>query len=143
MVPLILGFMLGFAAYLYLPTYLTFSNVQQASLPISLKLLQNRLIYEWRGSVKGQILSIGANSFTISDGKGASVIVSTTMPSGDAFATKFYEKGSSPSASSSAFPSWKEIPFDRLQVGDKIYGEFFIFKGGKDKPVGSAFWVEK
>lgn len=104
-------------------------------LPISLSLLKNPIVYEWRGSVKGKIVKKDKHTFTLADDKGNSITISDIMPSGDIFKTMFYLHGNGNtliSASLSAIP-----------LNSVLRGSFFIFKYGPNSPVGSDFIIQK
>lgn len=140
---LLIGFIAGFSVDRYffktgikIPT-ITQSlpqNIDESKLPISLPLLLNPIVYEWRGSVQGKLAEKKEGSFTLTIQNGPSIIIFDKLPSGEVFKQVFYEKTSS---------SWKEIPLKDIPIGSNLLGDFFIFKGAKNTPVGSSFKVER
>lgn len=109
-------------------------QIDESKLPISLSILQNPLVYEWRGSVRGKIIAKNEHLFTLEDDKKNQIIITDKSPSGSVFRTVFFKKSAN---------KWKEASSSAVSIGDNLRGEFFIFKGGNNTPVGSAFWVEE
>lgn len=108
-------------------------QIDESKLPISLSLLQNPIVYEWRGSVKGRVIAKNEHLFTIEDDKGNQIIITDKSPSGDIFDTAFLKKSAS---------NWKTASSSAMSVGSNVRAEFFIFKAGKNVPVGSIFWID-
>lgn len=103
--------------------------LDESKLPVSLALLQNPIVYEWRGSVKGKMTQKDDHIFTLADEGGNSITISDKMPSGDKFKAMFFDKSSIN----------KEISLKDIPLGSILLGDFFIFKGGPNAPVGSSF----
>lgn len=101
----------------------------ESKLPVSLSLLNNPIVYEWRGSVTGKITKKDDHTFTLVDEKGNSITIYDKMPSGDIFKAIFYDK-----ANKNKKISLKDIP-----IGSLLLGDFFIFKGAPNTPVASYF----
>lgn len=147
-VTLLLGFLIGSIAWSVLPfgKIPFFSSAQktkvappspspkpaldESKLPISLALLQNPIVYEWRGSVKGKMTQKDDRAFTLVDDQGNSITITDKMPSGDKFKAMFFDKSSSIN---------KQISLKDIPLGSVLLGDFFIFKGGPNTPVGSSF----
>lgn len=133
---LAIGFIFGFATK-------TVINPQQAAnapvtakpsfdeskLPISLSLLTNPIIDEWRGGLKGKVTKKDEHTFTLEDDTGNSIVITDLMASGDQWKTTVFEKNN----------RFKQASFSAIQVGNTVSGDFFIFKGGPNTPVGSVF----
>ncbi len=105
------------------------SAIDESKLPVSLALLTNPIVYEWRGSVKGKITQKDDHTFTLVDEQGSSITISDKMPSGDKFKAMFFDKSSIN----------KQISLKDIPLGSVLLGDFFIFKGGPNTPVGSSF----
>lgn len=103
--------------------------IDESKLPISLALLTNPIVYEWRGSVKGKITKKDEHTFTLIDDQGNSITIADKMPSGDIFKPMFFDKSN----------IRKQIYLKDIPVGNVLLGDFFIFKGGPNTPVGSSF----
>ena len=144
-VTLILGFGLGFVARSFLssnttqapssqktlvpsPTS-TKSTIDESKLPISLTLLTNPIVYEWRGSVQGKLTKKDEHIFTLVDDQSNSITITDKMPSGDLFKAMFFDKNNSN----------KKISLEDIPLGSILLGDFFIFKGDSNTPVGSSF----
>lgn len=109
-------------------------KIDESKLPISLSLLTNPIVYEWRGSVEGRLIDKKEHFFTLTNDSGKSITITDIAPTGDIFKTVYYEKTKL---------KWKEISLNDIPIGSNLLGDFFIFKGGKNTPVGSSFKVEK
>ena len=124
-----------------------------AKIPISKSLLENPIVYEWLGDVKGTLVKKTEHPFTItdaqghvrkqveqtftlSDGKGHTITITDKTATGDIFNTLFYLQGKN----NNAIPA----SLSAIPIGSVLRGRFFVFKGlGKapDIPVGSNFTV--
>ncbi|MDP3955593.1 MAG: hypothetical protein Q8Q15_04515 [bacterium] len=142
---LLLGFLLGFGADRLLLTKKPQNfistiaqplpqNIDESKLPVSLSLLQNPIVYEWRGSVKGKVIAKEPYSFTLEDDKKNRITITDRTPSGGLFRTAFLKKTAS---------TWEETSSSAVSVGSNLTGDFFIFKGGKNTPIGSSFNIEE
>lgn len=124
---LIIGFLAGFFAYRYLPVT---KQADQSKLPISQELLRNPLIYEWRGSVAGNLVAKDKYTFTLKNDKGNSLDISTLTSEGQPWSVKFFLLQNN---------AWQEASLSAIPVGTKLRGDFFIFKGNNNLPVGNSF----
>lgn len=142
---LALGFILGFITKsIYTPPVPQKINspvvtkptpiIDESKLPISLSLLTNPVIYEWHGSVKGKLTKKEEHNFTLTDDQGHSVTITDLLATGDKWNTLFFDKASKYT---------KEIPYSTIPLGSFIEGEFSIFKGGPNAPVGTMFTFAK
>lgn len=122
---LALGFILGFAA----KSTISSNNQTAEKLPVSLELLKNPIVYQWRGSVKGKITKKDAHNFTLTDDQNRSITITDITPTGQQFKTAFFDKTNFN----------KQASFSAIPVGSTLSGEFFILKGGPNTPVGSMF----
>lgn len=145
-ITLLLGFGLGFITKSILPLNKTPTvpaqqtmlpsptplkpTVDESKLPISLPLLTNPIVFEWRGSVKGKLTRKDEHSFTLVDEQGSSITITDIIPSGDIFKTLFFDKTNNEK---------KEVSLSALPLGSILLGDFFIFKNGPNTPVGSMF----
>ncbi len=103
--------------------------IDESKLPVSLALLQNPIVYQWRGSVKGRITKKDDHVFTLIDEQGNSITITDKMPSGDIFKPMFLDKNNIN----------KQLSLKDIPLGSTLLGEFFIFKGSPNTPVGSSF----
>lgn len=109
-------------------------QVAKPILPISSSLLQNPIVYEWRGSVKGKMITKDEHAFVLQDDKGNKINITDLRPNKiDRFNTLFYKKSDS---------KLVKITLRDIPVGAELGGDFFIFKNGPNTPVGSSFIVE-
>lgn len=142
---LFLGILVGLgSAYFLIPQRLSFPpaatpapspKIIEEDLPIGLEVLQNPAVYEWRGSVEGKLVSKDAHSFTLDDGKGNRITITDIMPLGATFKTLFMD------VTSPEEP--KEVTLGDIPIGTTLRGEFWIFKGGRNTPVGGTFVIVK
>lgn len=108
--------------------------IDESKLPISLSLLANPIVYEWRGSIRGKITSKDEHIFTLTDEKGSSIQITDLPPYGSVFKTLFFNRVNDKEERTFL----KDIP-----LGSILRGDFFIFKGGPNTPVGSVFVKEE
>ncbi|MCL5010515.1 MAG: hypothetical protein M1289_02840 [Patescibacteria group bacterium] len=131
-----------------------------AKIPISKSLLENPIVYEWLGDVKGTLVKKTdrpftitdaqghvrkqiEQTFTLSDGKGHTITITDRMPSGDIFNTLFYMGNKDNGPANVPFYA-KPIPLSSIPIGSTLEGRFFIFTHGKnasDTLIGSNFTV--
>lgn len=139
---LFVGFILGIITWailpfgktdVTLPPSRTVSKIDESNLPISLSLLTNPIVYEWRGSIKGKMTVKDEHTFALIDDKGNSITITDLPPNGGVFKTIFLNKSDKPSRPLSL----RDIP-----LGSVLRGEFFVFKDGPNTPVGSLFIKE-
>lgn len=112
-------------------------KINQADLPISLRLLKNPAVYEWRGDVIGKVIAKDEHTLTLEDEKGNQITVTDLLP-GDSgtfktiYLKKAEKKGSRPT----------EITLKDIPLGATLKGSFFVFRNFPDTPVAAAFTVE-
>lgn len=114
-------------------------KIDESKLPISLDLLQNPVVYQWRGSVEGTLVEKNDDSITIRDDKGNSItILNRVSPKSSypAMMTVFFD-------SSSPKGPIKKVAFGDLVVGSRLRGDFFVVPGDKNIIVGSSFEIIK
>lgn len=146
-IALLFGFFLGFISWSFLPfgkLPTPASNqevkvvlpspafkpaIDESKLPISLNLLTNPIVDEWRGGVRGKLISKNEHDFTLVDDQGHSITITDKMPSGDIFKAMFFDKSDIS----------KQISLSDIPLGSVLIGDFFIFKGAPNIPVGSSF----
>lgn len=104
-------------------------SFDESKLPISLSLLTNPIVYEWRGSVKGKLTKKDERTFTLVDEVGNSIAITDTTASGAKFKTMFFDKAD----------QTKQISLKDIPLGSILLGDFFIFTGATNTPVGSMF----
>lgn len=104
-------------------------SIDESKLPISLALLTNPIVYEWRGSVKGKLTQKDDHTFTLVDDQGNSITITDITAIGDKFNIQFYDKTN----------NRKQILLDTIPLGSILLGDFFIFRDGPNIPVGSLF----
>lgn len=110
-------------------------TIDESKLPISLSLLINPIVYEWRGSVKGKLTKKDEHSFTLGDEKGNSITITDTMAAGGKWKTMFFEQISK--------KEQKESSLSAIPIGSTLLGDFFIFRGGPNMPIGGLFVEQK
>ena len=107
--------------------------ISQQNLPISLELLQNPIVYEWRGGIKGKVVDKDEHTLTLEDEKGNKITVTDLLPSGSGvFKTTYLKK---------AVPRVIELTLNEIPLGTTFRGEFFIFKNFPDTPIGGVFTI--
>jgi len=138
---LILGFLLGFVAKSItnpqkpnppLPPGSSLPikpAIDESKLPVSLSLLTNPIVYEWRGGVKGKLTRKDDNTFTLVDDQGNSITITNITPSGDKWKILFFDKTNNN----------KQASYSAIPLGSILSGDFFIFKNGPNTPVGGVF----
>ena len=117
-------------------------TITQAELPIGLSLLKNPIVYQWRGSVEGQLVAKDNQSITIEDDKGNSIVIPLgSVPDGPAVETPFFDLTQPPTSPGPATP----IPLEEVPLGSHLIGEFFVVPVGSDKSriIGSSFQIVK
>jgi len=108
-------------------------QISQQNLPISLELLQNPIVYEWRGGIKGKVVDKDEHTLTLEDEKGNKITVTDLLPSGSGvFKTTYLKK---------AVPRVIELTLNEIPLGTTFRGEFFIFKNFPDTPIGGVFTI--
>lgn len=145
-ITLFLGFSLGFYTTSIFPVNIPTSSSQKeftlssalpkpamdtSKLPISLSLLTNPIVYEWRGSVKGKLTKKDEHTFTLVDDKGNNITITDITPSGAKWKTMFFEQISQ--------KKQQESSLSAIPIGSTLLGDFFIFKGSPNTAVGGLF----
>lgn len=105
------------------------SVIDESKLPISLALLTNPIVYQWTGSVRGKLIEKNEHNFTLADDQNHNIIITEIMPSGDKWNVLFFDKTN----------KMKEASYSAIPIGSTLLGDFFIFKGGSNTPVGGTF----
>lgn len=110
------------------------STIEESESPISFDILQNPLVYEWRGSVEGTLVAKDNESITIAkDGQKITLPIDPG-PNG----IKFYTKES--------FKIGPEkdnhfLTIDKIPLGTKLRGEFWVFPSKKEQLFTGSFTV--
>ena len=103
-------------------------------LPISLRLLQNPAVYEWRGSVTGKIVAKDEHTLTLEDEKGNKITVTDLLPNGSGTFKTTYLKYIKKTNSRPI-----KLTLKNISLRTMLRGEFFVFKNFPDTPIGSMF----
>jgi capsular polysaccharide biosynthesis protein len=104
--------------------------------PINSKILRNKIVTQWQGSVSGNVISKTDRSFVVEDTEGNQITLYLNTSDGGKWNTVFMLKDSETNQS-------KKVNFDSLLEGDKILGEFWIFEGGSDHPVAGVISISR
>ena len=111
-------------------------QITKSDLPISLALLKNPIVGDWRGNVTGKVIAKDEHTLTLEDDKGNKITVTDLMPSGSfTFKTMFLKY----SKKTNSRPI--ELTLKDISLGTMLRGEFFVFKNFPDVPVGSQFII--
>lgn len=105
-------------------------------LPISLRLLQNPAVYEWRGDVNGKVIAKDEHTLTLEDQKGNKITVTDLLPNGSGIFKTIYLKYLKKTGSRPI-----ELTLKDITLGTMLKGEFFVFKNFPDTPIGSSFVI--
>lgn len=111
-------------------------QIAESNLPVSLELLTNPIIYEWRGSVEGELVAKSESAITLKDNSGNTLTVPLTITPGRKSSTYFYD---STEESTESGQVNRPIAIDEINIGDYLRGDFFVVKGTKDRLIGSSF----
>lgn len=109
------------------------NTLEEENSPIALDILQNPLVYEWRGSVEGILVAKDEKSITLEKDNQKITISVDLNP--DYTGTKFYSN--KPTKDLKA-PSLK---LEDIPIGSYLRGDFFVFNHQKNEMVGSSFTV--
>lgn len=138
LVALLLGIVLGLGlSFLLLGqkqgTQTPVASVSELESSITIDLLKNPIVYEWRGSVTGVLIDKTEHTFTLEDAEGNRITITNKLPSGEIYKTIFVR----------TLPSGEteDISFNDIPIGTTLRGEFWIFRGAKDVPIGGTFVV--
>lgn len=104
------------------------------NLPISRKLLNNKMVTQWRGNFEGMLISKTDTSFEIQDEQGNKLNLSAIAPTGEKWNVIFIDGRDE---------TRRKITYDELPVNVKILGDFWILPGGSDNPVAGMFTIQK
>lgn len=130
---LFLGIVIGLVSSRLIPLQQIAKPQSQTNLPISLELLQNPAVYEWRGSVTGKIIAKDEHTLTLEDDKGNKITLTDLLPQGaGTFKTIYFKKTDTRPIQLTL----KDIP-----LGTTLRGEFFVFRNFSDTPVASSFTI--
>ncbi len=111
-------------------------TLKENSSPIAFDILQNPLVYEWRGSVEGTLVAKDDHTITISDNQNHSIVI-PVIPSTDViYGTKFYKR-----ETKDKVDQFINIPHQDIPIGSKLRGDFFVAAREKDKIIGSSFEI--
>lgn len=105
-------------------------TVTQEELPISLSLLKNPIIHQWRGLVKGTLVAKDEDSITIKDEQGNSLNIPLRVPPAEKDNALFFD-------------GTTEISLSDIPIGTKLAGDFFTVPGFEDRIVGGSFSIVK
>lgn len=114
------------------------TGVTEDMLPVGLEVLQNPVVYEWRGSVRGRLISKDESSFILEDDEGNRITISERTAFGERFRTSYYDTTEEVATPSGTL---KEISLNDIPLGATLGGEVWIFSGGKNTPVGGSFFI--
>ncbi len=111
-------------------------SIKESELPVAVNILQNPMVYEWRGSVNGTLTAKDDKSITLTDDQGHSIIIPITPSSEKITGTVFYKRETKNNK-----PQYGPISYMDIPLGTKLRGDFFV--GGKEKNriIGSSFAV--
>lgn len=141
---LIVGFVVGVVTRPFLPPQLLGLRQQivaeeptfnQLKLPVSISLLSNPIVGQWRGDVKGKLTKVEGNTFTLTDDKGNSITITNKMASGEIFRTLFYDPINVKVKSSTR----SAVPIGNIPTDSILEGDFFVFPNAPDVPIGGMF----
>lgn len=146
---LALGLILGFSVAKIAPPPLSevsFKNqretpgprlVTEGELPIRLDLLQNPLIYEWRGSVRGELISKEEEWITLQDKDRNTLIVPLRSASGQPIMTTFFAVKPEPSGPEDS----RQVELEEIPLGITLIGDIFAgMDGDRNRVVGGSFY---
>jgi len=112
------------------------STLEESQSPIAFDILQNPMVYEWRGSVEGTLVAKDDKSITISDDKRNKITIIVASSSKEITGTKFYKTEAIPDKDGRRFT---EVTIDNIPLGTKLHGDFFVFPHNKNELIGSSF----
>lgn len=112
------------------------SGLDEEELPVALEILQNPMVYEWRGAVSGTLVAKDNESITISNDKGQTIKISVDL-NPNYTGTKFYKNKPSKD------PRSNFISLDDIPLGARLSGDFFVFPRQKNQLMGSSFIVSE
>ncbi len=106
----------------------------QSNSPISTILLNNPAVYEWRGSVAGKLVQVNQDSFVLQGANGNNITIFYQTPSIGRWKTIFLNGEGK---------DQKTVSINTITIGSSLRGDFFIFKGSPNTPVGNSFNIIK
>jgi len=136
---LFLGVVIGVAASRLMtpPQQVAKPQINPADLPISLRLLQNPAVYEWRGDVIGKLIAKDEHTLALEDEKTNKITITDLLPGGAGTFKTIYLKKAEKKGLRPTEVTLKDIP-----LGAMLKGSFFVFKNFPDTPVAASFTVE-
>lgn len=103
--------------------------ITESESPVSIDLLRNSVVYQWRGSVEGTLTDKNKTTFTITK-TGSSIIIPI-----DSIMTKFF--GTIKEDRTRDYLKLEDIP-----TGTFVRGEFWTIPGKKDEIIGGQFYLD-
>lgn len=105
-------------------------TVTQEELPISLSLLKNPIIYQWRGTVKGTLVAKDEDSITIRDEQGNSIVIHLpVLPAGEKLDFIVKRQGGETTL----------LPLENIPLNASVQSEFIVPQDNEDILVGTDF----
>ncbi|MBI4058707.1 hypothetical protein HY404_00550 [Candidatus Microgenomates bacterium] len=115
-------------------------QVKEPELPISLELLKNPLLYEWRVGAKGKLIAKDDDKIVLQDSSGHTLTVPNRLSRGDdKIATKFYIVEENGQGGATA------VKLEVIPLGVQLYGSLFIkpIADNKNRILGDQFIYDK
>ncbi len=109
-------------------------TIKESELPMAVNILQNPMVYEWRGSVEGTLVAKDEKSITLEKDEGKITLPINPSPAG----VKFYTKGlliAEPTKEDSF------LSIDKIPIGTRLRGEFWVFPDRKEQLFTGSFTV--
>lgn len=107
------------------------NQIKESDLPISIDLLKNPMVYEWRGDIEGTLIAKDETSLTLSN-KGSTLKIPILYPPATKPMTLFFN-------AAAIKPDTKNpgVPLSEVPVGSFLQGDFFVVN--KNQIVGGSF----
>lgn len=117
-----------------LPAQIQEKVIEEDKLPIAVDILQNPLVYEWRGSVEGVLVAKDEKYIILEKNNQEITILISSDPNG----TKFFNIEGIPNKqkNNKNFIELVDIP-----IGTQLRGDFWIFPDRKNQLIGNVFEV--
>jgi len=112
---------------------IVFTKEIEEKIPVNLSILTNPMVQQWRGNVKGKLISKTDHTITLEDIDGNQITITDLAASGEVFKWIFFDKPVNNEA--------KQISLEEISVGSTLLGEFWIFQDGKNVPLGGMFKI--
>lgn len=111
------------------------ASIKEEDLPIALDILKNPMVYEWRGSVEGTLVTKDEKSISLMNDKSQTIrILVDLSPTG----TKFFYLPKGPNKTKSVD---NYVKLDDIPLGSKLTGEFWVFLDRKNEMKGGSFTI--